>query len=68
MYVRVGVGFLRQQRCTANREGGMSISQKPQRATHEHKRSHIPAPPHGQQTLRREATQAGRAKSESRER
>jgi len=35
------------------------INQNPQRATHEHKRSHIPAPPHGQQTLLREAGLGG---------
>jgi len=45
-----------------------SINQNPQSATHEHKKCPIPAPPHGQQTLRREATQAWGAKSESRKR
>jgi len=38
------------------------------KAPHEHKRSHIPAQPHGQQTPRREASQAWGAKSESRKR
>ena len=37
------------------------------KAPHEHKRSHIPAQPHGQQTPRREAPQAWGAKSESRQ-
>jgi len=38
------------------------------KAPHEHKRSNIPAQPHGQQTPRREASQAWGAKSESRKR
>jgi len=38
----------------------------PLKAPHEHKRSHIPAQPHGQQNPRREASQAWGAKSASR--
>jgi len=45
-----------------------SIKSNPQKAPHEHKRSHIPEHPHGQQTPRREASQAWGAKSESRKR
>jgi len=40
----------RQEQCN------QSINQHPQRPTHEHKRSHILAPPHGQQTHRRHNT------------
>jgi len=40
------------------------ISIKILKARHEHKRSHIPAQPHGQQTPRREASQAWGAKNE----
>jgi len=48
-------------------QGCQSINQI-LKAPHEHKRSHIPAHPHGQQTPRREASQAWGSKSESRKR
>ena len=57
---------LRQRRGKAR--SNQSINQNPERATHEHKRSHIPAPPRGLQTPRREATKTWGAKSESRKR